>query len=353
MGIRPVAWDSLHEPGSVTKGHAQVLRLPRLRGPQRLEAAPAARAGSVPRPPESRDPPPAAPPGRDLPRPRARPRKLWWLVPVGAVLLAVAAAAVVWFPRRPPLPAASPLPGPAGPEEIVEIGEAMRDMRAGLAHWSLRRLRSLRERNPDLAPIDYVTALAAVEARDTATAASSIEATLAKGQRVSDALALRAALETMRAPVGDPEAAESARVRAEAHLRQAIAADTANPAPFVDLAVLLRGRGESAEARRLLEAARSRIHPVDPLTVIEVTLLLISLEGLPDADLPGDLDPDRDTASLLGAAYVALRRGNNARAAELLRTARERLPESLYHYLVGDPEFRRYVSDPALAPLFQ
>jgi thioredoxin-like negative regulator of GroEL len=349
--MRPVSWDRLNKVGPAREEHTQVLHLPQPRVLRRRDLPP--RTPSASAPVDTEPSAPALRPAPEEPQPRAG-LSFWWLVPAAVVPLAAAAAAVVWFlPRLTPPAASLPSPGPATPEQIAEIGSALHDMRSGLAHWALRRLRSLQEQNPRLAPIDYVMALAAVAAGDAALAASSLEATLAKGQRVSDALALRATLETMQVADGDREAAEAARLRAEAHLRRAIQSDTANPAPFIELAMRLRGRGENSESRQLLEAARARTHPVDPLTVVDTTLLLISLEELPDAELPADLDPDRNTASLIGAAYVALRRGDNPRAAELLRTARARLPEELYRYLLGDPQLRRYASAPGMAPLFE
>lgn len=81
--------------------------------------------------------------------------------------------------------------------------------------------------------------------------------------------------------------------------------------------------------------------------------MLIRLQDLPDDQLPADLDPDQDTSSLIGAAYVALRRGDFTSAASLLSTAKKRLPQNLYYYLLGDPELRKYATQPQLTPLFQ
>ena len=92
---------------------------------------------------------------------------------------------------------------------------------------------------------------------------------------------------------------------------------------------------------------------MDSAAIVDTTLLLIRLQNLPDDQLPADLDPDQDTSSLLGAAYVALRLGDFAKAANLLTTAKNRLPGNLYYYLLGDPELRKYATEPQLTPLFQ
>jgi hypothetical protein len=132
-----------------------------------------------------------------------------------------------------------------------------------------------------------------------------------------------------------------------------MASDLANPYPYIEMAMRLRGRGQNVEARKMLEAARSRLHPVDSYALLESTMLLIDLQGKPDHELPLDLDPDKNAASLLGAAYVALRRGEFSTAVGLLHTGRERLPPDLFAYMMGDPELRKFASRPEIATFYQ
>ncbi len=239
------------------------------------------------------------------------------------------------------------------PEQQQMIDVAMIKLRGGDAEAALERFKILKNDNSRIPSLDYLTALAAVQAGDIPLAISSVESSVAKGERVSDALALSAALEGMKSSGGGWQAMGDLRARAEYYLQQAIEADAANPSPYIELAMRLRGRGENDEARKMLEAARVRINPVDSFAVLDTTLLLIQLQELTDDQLPGDLDPDKDISSLMGAAYVALRRGDFTAAADLLQTAKKRLPADLYFYLLGDPELRKYASEPQLTPLFQ
>lgn len=238
-------------------------------------------------------------------------------------------------------------------EELRAIDLALIKLRSGDTDSALERLKLLQSDNPLLPSLDYLTALAALQAGDISLASSSIEASLGKGERVSDSLALSAALEGVKTSEAGWQPMGDLKTRAEHYLRQAIEADPANPSPQIELAMRYRGGGDQKEAQRLLEAAKARINPVDSSTVVDTTLLLIRLQDLPDDQLPADLDPDRDTASLIGAAYVALRRGDFATAARLLATAKKRLPENLYYYLLGDPALRPYAAEPQLTPLFR
>jgi len=239
------------------------------------------------------------------------------------------------------------------PEQRQMIDVAMIKLRGGDAEGALERFKILKNDNPRIPSLDYLTALAALQADDIPLAASSVDASVAKGERVSDALALSAALEGMKLAGGNWQAMGDLRARAEYYLQQAIEADAANPSPYIELAMRLRGRGENDEARRLLEAARVRMNPVDSLAILDTTLLLIQLQELPDDQLPGDLDPDKDTSSLMGSAYISLRRGDFTAGAGFLETAKKRLPADLYYYLLGDSGFRQYAAEPQLAPLFQ
>jgi hypothetical protein len=254
------------------------------------------------------------------------------------------------------LPVPAETPEPAAP--ITEIQQriadsAMSDLRAGDAPEALAKLQGLRKENPRLPSLDYLIALAGIQAGEIEITAASIESSLAKGERVSDAYALRAALEDFRASDQGGLALGDLRARAEMYLQEAMASDLANPYPYIEMAMRLRGRGQNVEARKMLEAARSRLHPVDSYALLESTMLLIDLQGKPDHELPLDLDPDKNAASLLGAAYVALRRGEFSTAVGLLHTGRERLPPDLFAYLMGDPELRKFASRPEIATFYQ
>lgn len=238
-------------------------------------------------------------------------------------------------------------------EQLLAIDLALIKLRSGDTDSALERFKLLKSDNPSIPSLDYLTALAALQAGDISLASASIEASLGKGERVSDSLALSAALEGVKTSEAGWQPMGDLKTRAEYYLRQAIEADPANPSPQIELAMRHRSVGDHKEAQRLLEAAKARTNPVDSLTIVDTTLLLIRLQDLPDDQLPADLDPDQDTSSLIGAAYVALRRGDFATAASLLATAKKRLPENLYYYLLEDPALRQYAAEPQLTPLFQ
>lgn len=308
----------------------------------------------------SSDSPPAEDTTHDRRRGSTRARTpvgLYFLIALLAALLGLSVFVIFRLlePEKVAPPSAQPAEerSPVSGEQLRAVDLALSKLRDGETDSALERLKLLKSDNPSIPSLDYLIALAALQAGDIALATSSIETSLAKGQRVSDSLALSAALEGIKNSEAGWQPMGDLKTRAEYHLRQAIEADPANPSPLIELAARFRNSGNNQEAQRLLEAAKTRINPVDSATIVDTTLLLIRLQNLPDDQLPADLDPDQDTASLLGAVYVALRLGDFEKAASLLATAKKRLPENLYYYLLGDPELRKYATQPELTPLFQ
>lgn len=230
----------------------------------------------------------------------------------------------------------------------AQLDAALKSLRNGEAEKALGQLIVLERENGSVSSLTYLVALAAMQSGDSDKALMKANESIAKKERVSDSLALKAVLETQKnsGAFGDP------RVRAEAYLRQAMLADEANSSPCIELATLLRYRGRHEEAKQFLEAARSRLNPVDSHAVVDTSLALLNLQFLPDGELPADINPDKDVASLFSAAYVAMRKGDFARAADLLRAGRERFPGDLYYYLVNDPAMRKFVSRPEVAEFY-
>ena len=241
----------------------------------------------------------------------------------------------------------------ASEQEEKLLDRAFSLMREGDGEAALRVLKELRTINPHLASLSYTTALAAAQSGEIAKAMAETDISLGKGERVSDSYALAAAVESLKPGSVEWQSMGDSRERGDFFLRQAIAADQANAAPRLELGIRLRTRGRNEEAAEMLESARLRLHPVDQAAVIETTLLLIKLEQAAPGALPTELDPDRSTASLIGSAYLALRREDNVVAADLLTKAKNRLSADLYFYLLGDPAFAPYRRNAELAPLFQ
>jgi len=234
-------------------------------------------------------------------------------------------------------------------ENQDRLDQALMTLRNGDSQKALDQLVALEHEAPEAASLAYLVAVAAMQAGQSEMSAHYADKSIARRERVSDALAIKAVLETQSASsgFGDP------KLRAEGYLRQAMVADAANASPLVELASLLRYRKQNDEAMSVLQAARSRLNPVDSHTVVDTSIALLSLQEKADADLPADLDPDKDTPALFSSAYIAMRRGDFARAATLLKTARNRLPADLYYYLVNDPALRKYVRENELKGLYE
>ncbi|MCK9590004.1 MAG: hypothetical protein M0Q93_11675, partial [Terrimicrobiaceae bacterium] len=188
----------------------------------------------------------------------------------------------------------------------TRLNKALMDLRTGDAGKALDQLTRLEQESPAVSSLTYLVALAAMQAGDPATASAKAEQSLAKRERVSDSLALKAVLETQK-PRGSATTFGDPRLRAESYLRQAMIADAANPSPYVELATLLRYRKQDEEAMQLLQGARSRLNPVDSHTVVDASIALLKLQNLPDDELPENINPDNDAASLFSASYVAMR----------------------------------------------
>jgi hypothetical protein len=248
------------------------------------------------------------------------------------------------------LPDPQPVPGSfatASEQEERLLNQVFTLIRQNKGRDALPILGGLRSANPDLSSLSYISALAAIQAGLWQVAAEESAASLGSGQKISDTYALGAALEVLAATAeGKPAGG------AEHFLRQAIAADQANPAPRLELGIRLRQKGDKEDAVAMLASARLRLHPVDPKTVIDTTLLLSDLEKKPVEMLPTNLDPDRGPVELLGAAYVAMRREDYAAVTSLLQKARARLAPELYNYLIGDPAFAPYRTRPGLGAEF-
>ncbi len=270
----------------------------------------------------------------------------WWL-----------AAAATTGSKNPPVSAAPNAPPSEGillitrpQQEAIE--HALSDLRGGMAAHALSSLRGVREENPRIPSLDYLLGLAALQAGEIEEAKEAIAMSLAKGERVSDALALRASLEAQAeggagwTPIGDVIPA------AERSLHEAITADPANPFPYFELAMRWRMRGDNARAKEMLKSARLRLQPNDAHAAVDVTLRLLELQEMEDGALPQLSEEPSAPADLFAAAYLGLRVGEDEQAAAFLQKARASLPPELYKYLIADPAFAPYRTRPGLAEEF-
>ncbi|MFM8831046.1 MAG: tetratricopeptide repeat protein [Spartobacteria bacterium] len=235
------------------------------------------------------------------------------------------------------------------PEFQASIDSALQAYSKGNAADAVEILAGVYRKNQTIPSTCYLMALTAIQSGDLQLASEKVDESILKGERLSDSLALKAALEmekSNKGGMGDP------KVRAESLLRSAMAADVSNPRPYIELASLLRFQGRNDEARALFEAAAARLNPVEGPALVDTSLALLNLQQTPNDKLPDNLDPDKDPRSLVSAAYVAMRKNDIPAVKGLLAKARARLSPALYDYLMNDPAIRSFSKNPQMSGLF-
>lgn len=241
------------------------------------------------------------------------------------------------------------LPPPIPPEFQANIESALQAYSNGHADEAVEILAGVYRKNQTIPSTCYLMALTAIQSGNLPLASDKVDESILKGERLSDSLALKAAIEmekSSKSGMGDP------KVRAESLLRSAMAADISNPRPYIELASLLRFQGRNDEARQLFEAASARLNPVEGQALVETSLSLLNLQQTPNNKLPENLDSDKDPSSLVSAAYLAMRKNDVPAVKVLLAKARERLSPALYNYLINDPAIRVFSRNPQMAGLF-
>lgn len=239
------------------------------------------------------------------------------------------------------------------PEISAKLDGALIALRNGDSPKAVRDLQEVEREPLNYPSVTYLLALAAMQDGNIDLSEKKVQASIDKRERISDALALQAVLETQKAH--DPSRAKMVdpRKRAEIYLRQAIVADAANPYPHFELASLLRHRGEREEALREVKAAEARLNPVDSHTIMGLTMALMELENMPPDQLPPKAVDSDDIQKLFPSAYAEMRRGDFATAAVLLRKCRKLSAPDIFDYAVNDPAIRKYARQPELAEFYQ
>ncbi|MFM8365647.1 MAG: hypothetical protein ACKOAS_10920, partial [Verrucomicrobiota bacterium] len=180
-----------------------------------------------------------------------------------------------------------------------------------------------------------------------------IAESIARRESVSDALTLQAIVEAKLATDSEYKKMGSPKVRIEQLLRQAIAADSSNSRPYFELATLKRFEQKNDEALELLRSAQCRLQAADSRSVTDTAIALTSLQMLPDAELKPIENPRPVPGEMFAAAYVAMRKGDFAKASSILEQTRGFFPEPLYRQILKDPAFLPYTKEPALAGFFK
>jgi tetratricopeptide (TPR) repeat protein len=241
------------------------------------------------------------------------------------------------------------LPPAIPPEFQASIDSALKAYNKGNAADAVEILSGVYRKNQTIPSTCYLMALTAIQSGNLQIASEKVDESIFKGERLSDSLALKAAIEmekSNKGGMGDP------KVRAESLLRSAMAADVSNPRPYIELASLLRFQGRNDEARQLFEAASVRLNPVEGQALVDTSLSLLNLQQTPDDKLPVNLDSDKDPRSLVSAAYAAMRKNDIPAVKALLAKARDRLSPPLYDYLMNDPAIRVFSKNPQMSGLF-
>lgn len=236
---------------------------------------------------------------------------------------------------------------------LARLDAALELLQNGNAKEALQQLQVLEKEEPEVATISLLIANAALLSDDPDTAQARIAESIRRRESISDALTLQAIVEAKLATDSEYKKMGSPKVRIEQLLRQAIAADSSNPRPHLELATLKRFEGKFDEAEAELLSARLRINAADSRMVADTALALTRLQKLPNADVSVPENPAPTPEALFSAAYSAMRVGDMPRAAGFLEAARGFLPENVFRQILKDPAFIPYTKEAALEGFFK
>ena len=238
-------------------------------------------------------------------------------------------------------------------EANARLDAALLDLRDGKADVALKELQDLKGEFPYAPSLSYLVAVAALQAGDLALAETAATESIAKGERVSDSLALQSVVVSQKSRSRDFVVMGNPKERAAELLRKAAHADAANPYPHMELSTLLRYQGKREEAVAELKAAQARLNPVDSHLLMNITFKLLNYEQTPIAELPATVVATDNVSELFPAGYAALRRGDNEAAAAAFKKSRALLSPEMFDYLINDPAIRRYSEVPAMREFYQ
>lgn len=232
------------------------------------------------------------------------------------------------------------------PELVTELNEALALIESGESSQALQKIQALSVKHPDVSSLDYLAALAAIQAGDLKTAQERASLSITKNQKVSDSLVLLSMTETSAGASGKSSLRDPKIVR-EALLREAVNADIANPFPMIELASFLRGQKRDEEALDLLRAANVRLHPIDTHVVVQTSIQLMKLQQMPDDELPS-ASSEGSITEIFSSVYISLRKKDYNQAAIALEKGRQQAPPDLFAYLIKDPVFKPFLSEPVM-----
>ena len=227
-------------------------------------------------------------------------------------------------------------------EAQQQLDAALLEVRGGNAVAAAEDIAQLVKKFPDVASLDYAAGLASIQAGDFETAMTFANASIDKGEKVSDSYVLISIAEAQSRAQEPGNQFVNPQLRVREILDKAIAADPMSAGARMELGSLFRYMGDESGALRELGAAKARLHPVDSHLAVDVTVALIEVESLPlEALQPSEPTAD-DVRVLFPAAYIAMRRDNFELGIKLLNRCKNLLPLDSFLYLVNDRAFQRF-----------
>lgn len=232
------------------------------------------------------------------------------------------------------------------PQLVKEINEALALIDLGAADESLKKIQALSATHPHVSSLDYLAALAALQAGDLKIAQEKASLSISKNQKVSDSLVLLSITES-GGGAGENSGLRDLKIVRESLLREAVNTDVSNPSPMIELASFLRSQKRDDEALELLHAANARLHPIDTHVVVETSIQLMKLQQTPDHELPLACQEGSITA-IFSSIYISLRKKDHTQASIALEKCRHQASPDLFAYIINDPVFKPFHAEPLM-----
>ena len=231
-------------------------------------------------------------------------------------------------------------------ELVKELNAALALIDSGAADEALQKIQALSSTHPHVSSLDYLAALAALQAGDLETAQEKASLSISKNQKVSDSLVLLSIAES-GGGAGENSGFRDLKIVRESLLREAVNTDVSNPSPMIELASFLRSQKRDDEALELLHAANARLHPIDTHVVVETSIQLMKLQQTPDHELPLACQEGSIT-EIFSSIYISLRKNDHTQASIALEKCRHQASPDLFAYIINDPVFKPFHAEPLM-----
>ncbi|MEI6490921.1 MAG: hypothetical protein WCO94_00110 [Verrucomicrobiota bacterium] len=230
-------------------------------------------------------------------------------------------------------------------EEVrTRLDKALAMMRSGDAESGWKSIQGISLEHPHFPSLAYAEALLALQAEKNREALDLTKISISRGERVSDSLALQAALNAA-SPISSGDVQEDL-------LRRAADADLMNPNPLIQLASILSTHGHDEEAENLVESAKLRLLPVDSRVVVDASLGIFKIKRASTSELSSMGETTGLAEKDFPNAYAAMRRGDFQTAASILETTRRSVPPEVFDYLLKASPIRDYALEPKITRFY-